>query len=134
MNLNQMVMQAKRLEVWTCTRDASLREVAGRMVSEDISSLVVVDEDEYLAGIITRTDLLRARLDAGLDWKDLLVEAYMSQDVITVPSTATLVEVSHLLLDRHIHRVVVVRSEGERLRPLSVISSADLLYHMVKKM
>ncbi|MDX9755621.1 MAG: CBS domain-containing protein [bacterium] len=133
MNLSQMVIKAKRLEVWTCTSDATLGEVGARMVNEDISTLVVVDEGECLIGIITRTDLLRARLEAGLEWRNRPAREFMSQEVISVPATSTLEDVARLLIDRHIHRVVVVRSEETGLRPLAVISTGDLLYHLAKK-
>lgn len=133
MPMKQSVFQAKRLEVWTCTRDATLGEVAQRMVDEDISCLVVVDEEEYLNGIITRTDLLRALICCD-DWETHPVEEYMAQDVVTVQSTASLQEVAQILLEKQIHRVVVVRPEEDRLRPMSVVSSADLVYHMVKSL
>lgn len=133
MPMKQSVLQAKRLEVWTCTRDATLGEVAQRMVEEDISCLVVVDDQEYLHGIITRTDLLRALICCD-DWESHPVEDYMVQDVVTVQPAASLEEVAHILLEKQIHRVVVVRQEENHLRPMSVVSSADLVYHMVKSL
>jgi hypothetical protein len=35
-------------------------------------------------------------------------------------------------LDQQIHRVVAVREEGGKKRPISVVSAADIVYHMVK--
>ena len=42
---NTTVMQAKRLGVLTCTPDTRLVEAAQRMTGEDVSALVVVDEE-----------------------------------------------------------------------------------------
>ena len=56
----------------------------------------------------------------------------MNPNVVTVDLDTTLSEVSATLLSHHIHRVVVVRHEGNKLRPVAVVSAADLVYHMVK--
>jgi signal-transduction protein with cAMP-binding, CBS, and nucleotidyltransferase domain len=127
------VMQAKRFGVITCTPQARLREAAQRMTDDDISALVVVDSEGCLAGIITRTDLLRAHVE-HVEWADRTVAAAMNPDVVTIGLHAPLSEVKKLLLDLHIHRVVAVRPEGDKLRPMAVISAADLVYHMVKEL
>lgn len=128
---NTTVMQAKRLGVLTCTPDTRLSDAAQRMTSEDVSALVVVDENGYLAGVLSRTDLLRA-WDKGGPWGERTVSHYMSSQVVTVGLNTTLGEVVDLLLNERIHRVVVVRHEGDQLRPVGVVSAADIVYHMVK--
>jgi CBS domain-containing protein len=131
MKTGQTVVQAKRFGVFSCQKTDTLCAVAERMVAEDISAVVVVDEAGFLAGIITRTDLLRAAVRFD-EWESLPVTDYMVSEVVTVPTSAKLTQVAALLLERHIHRVVVVEAEGERMRPLSVISAGDLIYHLVK--
>jgi CBS domain-containing protein len=128
---NTTVMQAKRLGVLTCTSDTRLVDAARRMTGEDVSALVVVDDDGYLAGILSRTDLLRA-WERGGPWADRIVGDYMSSQVVTVGLNTTLSEVCDLLLNERIHRVVAVRHEGDKMRPVAVISAADVVYHMVK--
>jgi CBS domain-containing protein len=125
------VMQAKRLGVYSCTSDTPLLDAARQMSEEDVSALVVIDAQGYLAGIITRIDLLRAHA-AHANWSKYRVGDYMNPNVITVDSNTTLTRVADTLLSHHIHRVVVVRPEGNKQRPMAVISAADLLYHMVK--
>jgi signal-transduction protein with cAMP-binding, CBS, and nucleotidyltransferase domain len=128
---NTTVIQAKRLGVMTCTPDTLLIDAAQRMTGEDVSALVVVDHEGYLAGILTRTDLLRA-WDKGGSWAHRLVSEYMNPNVVTVGLNTSLGEVTDLLLIGRIHRVVVVRHEGPKLRPVGVVSAADIVYHMVK--
>lgn len=130
--LETTVMQAKRLGVLTCKPDTRLLDAARNMADEDISALVVVGTDGYLAGIITRTDLLRAHV-AHADWTKYKVGDYMNPNVVTVGLTATLAEVRQLLLSNQIHRVVVVRHEEGKPRPVAVVSAADLIYHMVRE-
>jgi CBS domain-containing protein len=126
------VLKAKRYGVYTCHTDLSLREAARKMVDEDISSLVVVDGDGVLLGILTRVDLMRARQSHD-DWGSLGVGSVMSPDVVTVRPEETLDTVMALLLDRHIHRVVVVRQEDDGLHPVAVLSAADIVYHMARE-
>ena len=127
------VMQAKRLGVFTCLPDTPLVDAARRMAEEDVSALVVADAEGGLTGIITRIDLLRAHA-AHADWSKYRVGDYMNPNVVTVGLETTLSEVSATLLSHRIHRVVVVRREGDKLRPVAVVSAADLVYHMVKNL
>jgi CBS domain-containing protein len=126
------VMQAKRFGVWTVAPDACLRDVAQRMVDRNISALVVVDEDGYLEGVITRTDLVRAAHERS-DWAQAMAQEYMVRNVVTVEMDDTLEKVMSLLIDHHIHRVVAVERESGKLRPIAVLSAADVVYHMAQE-
>jgi CBS domain-containing protein len=131
MRTDQTVLQAKRFGIFSCSQDETLQVAARRMVEEDISALVVVDKDGYLVGIITRIDLLRA-LTKLEDWEKHPVKDYMNPEVITVTPQTQLTRVAELLVDKQIHRVVVARDEEGKKKPVSVVSAADLVYHMIK--
>jgi CBS domain-containing protein len=123
------VMQAKRFGVWTIASTATLLEVAREMVDRNISGLVVVDAEGCLEGLITRTDLVRAAHDRR-GWMNLIANDYMVRDVVTVRLDDTLQDVMDLLIGHHVHRVVAVEPEGDKLRPIAVLSAADVVYHM----
>ena len=124
-------LQAKRYGIYSCRSADALSEAAAQMTARNISTLIVVDAEGYLGGIITRTDLVRACYEHD-DWKDRPVEEYMSPEVVTVEPDAPLLTVMELLLQRHIHRVVVTRSEDDKKRPIAVLSAADIVYHMTQ--
>jgi CBS domain-containing protein len=126
------VLEAKRYGVYHCRSDATLGEASACMMEQEISALVVVDSEEYLVGILSQTDLVRAAMEEA-QWQALSVAAYMSRDVVTVGTNATLADVARRLLDHCIHRVVVVRNEEGRQRPVAVVASSDLLYHLAKE-
>ena len=128
---NLTVLEAKRYGVYQCDQDQTLGEAAQRMVDDDVSALVVTDEEGCLAGILSRTDLMRALMTDQV-WQNQLVRLFMASEVVTAGPHATLLEVAKLLLEHQIHRVVVVKDEQGKKRPLSVISAADIVYHMVK--
>ena len=129
---NLSVLEAKRYGVYQCEQDQSLCDAARLMVDEDVSALVVTDEEGCLMGILSRTDLMRALL-TDQEWENRPVRHYMVGEVVTAGPHATLLEVAKLLLEHQIHRVVVVKDEEGKKRPLSVISAADIVYHMVKE-
>ncbi len=131
MKQGRTVLEAKRFGCQCCHPDTPLVEVVTRMVEDDISCLVVTEPDGYLAGIITRNDVLRGYLNSD-DWQRLPAGSYMTRDVITVTPEDMLSTVANLLLDHHIHRVVVVRRENGKQKPLAVVSDTDLIYHMMK--
>lgn len=131
MKKGHTVLEAKRYGIYSCYLNTPLLEATRKMVTEDISSLVVLDNQGYLSGIITRTDMVRAYLK-NEDWDKLPVSDFMSAEVVTVDPKATLKEVASLLQEKHIHRVVVVRVEDGKQRAVAVVSDSDLLYHMIK--
>jgi predicted transcriptional regulator len=126
------VMQSKRFGVWTITRDVTLKAVAREMVNRNISCLVVVNEDGYLEGLITRTDLVRAAHERR-DWMHAAANDYMVHNVVTVGLEDKLERVMELLIEHHVHRVVAVESENGKLRPVAVLSAADVVYHMAQE-
>ncbi|NTU62741.1 MAG: CBS domain-containing protein [Chloroflexi bacterium] len=111
--------------------DLLLNDLRARLGERRIG-LVVTEPDGYLAGIITRNDVLRGYLDSD-DWQRLAAGKYMTRDVITVAPEDLLGTVANLLLDHHIHRVVVVRQEDGKQKPMAVVSATDLIYHMMKE-
>ena len=132
MKQGRTVLEAKRFGCHCCASEAPLIDAVTKMVEHDISCLVVTDHDGYLAGIITRRDVLRGYM-ASDEWQHSPVGDYMTRDVVTVTPQDLLASVAHLLLDHHIHRVVVVRDEHGKHKPLAVVSDTDLIYHMLKE-
>lgn len=132
MKLGRTVVEAKRFGCYTCCPDTPLVQAVQRMVDEDVSCIVVVEHDGYLSGIVTRNDVLRGYLGND-DWQSALVGNYMTKNVITVAPDDLLSHVANLLLEHHIHRVVVVREENGKQKPLAVVSDTDLIYHMMKE-
>ncbi len=93
--------------------------------------LVVVDHDGYLAGVITRADVLRCYLEHDT-WEPQPVGDYMTSEVVTVSPDEQLRKVADLLQEKHIHRIVVVQDEHGKQKPVAVVSDTDLVYHLMK--
>ena len=90
-----------------------------------VSGLPVVDGQD-LVGVLSQTDLVVARSSemVGAHWERLRVRHLMTTPPITVHATATLSHAARLMVQRHIHRLVVIGDDGA---PVGVLTTLDLL-------
>jgi CBS domain-containing protein len=114
---------------FNCQPDTPVAEVARRMVEHDVSALVVIDEGGYLMGVVTRTDLVTLRAYEDY-WAHTTAQHAMVQKVITISPQATVRQASRLMVKKKVHRLIVVEEEGDRLRPVGVISQTDIVRDM----
>ena len=114
--------------VIACQPHTPLDKVARAMAERDISAVVVVDEQGYLEGLVSRTDLVKAEASnrAFTALPDILPEHIMTRDVITTTPDEPLVEAVSKLIENRIHRLVVVEQENGRKRPVGILSVTDL--------
>ncbi|HET6746261.1 MAG TPA: CBS domain-containing protein [Candidatus Limnocylindria bacterium] len=82
-------------------------------------------------GVISQADLMIARsseLISG-NWSRLRVRHIMSSPAVTVHADTSVRRAAQLMVDRHIHRLVVVDGED---RPTGVLTPLDLLRPMIE--
>ncbi len=111
--------------VVTIHPDDPVTDAATAMLDANIGSLVIVDEDERLAGILTRTDFVRLASDedpltgAGVP----SVRSLMETDVVTVEPETPVSELSATMDEHAIHHLPVVDGDG---RLLGIVTTTDL--------
>lgn len=109
-------------DVVTVTPETPVEEAAAIMQEESIGSLVVVDGEGHLEGILTTTDFVdivaRSRPKA-----ETTVERYMSTDVVTTTAQEPLTDVADEMLERGIHHVPVVDDD---VGVIGMLSTTDL--------
>lgn len=113
--------------------NASLSEAAALLDQHHIHGLPVVDGAGSLVGVLSQTDLVRARSTEYLwaNWPGLAVRHLMTSPAITVTRSTPIPLAAATMERHHIHRVVVVADEDERL-PIGVLSSTDLVHSIVE--
>jgi CBS domain-containing protein len=114
--------------------DAPLVEAARLMDRHRISGLAVVDDGGHLVGVVSQTDLLRARATEHLwqGWPGLAVRHLMTSPAVTVHRSTTLDAAARLMEARGIHRVVVVDDADERI-PIGILSVSDIVRAMAQE-
>jgi CBS domain-containing protein len=125
----RLVDQVMHRGILDCQPGTPVAEVARRMVENDVSALIVTDEQGYLAGVVSRTDLVTLRAFEEY-WAELTAEHAMVQQVVTISPQASLSKACRLIVERKIHRLVVVENEGDQLRPVGVLSQTDIVRDM----
>nr|CRH04854.1 Conserved protein of unknown function. Containing IMP dehydrogenase domain [Candidatus Magnetococcus massalia] len=106
----------------TCTPEVSIREAATVMTNIRVSSLLVVDGEGNLKGIVTDRDLRKRVIVAGLS-TDLPIREIMTENPITIEEDESISEAQLLMMQRNIHHIPVM--DGER--PIGMITNTDLI-------
>jgi len=117
--------------VVTCDSSISVRDAVRLMNEKRLRSLVVVDFDCALAGIITEMDIVAARLvhEGGKPWDQLTVGEIMTNRVLTVTPDTSLKEAAKLLVSHRIHRLVVAESD-DMCTPIGILSLGDIMRYL----
>jgi CBS domain-containing protein len=125
-------------------KEMSLPAAAHLLSQSHVSGAPVVDDEGRCIGVLSNTDFLhyaelgkRRKTPHGpqqalSSWQIVAqdepsgdrVADYMTTDPVTAPARATIGELARMMIDAHIHRVVVV---DERQRPIGIVSSTDIL-------
>ena len=108
--------------------ESALLDDAVRLLEEnEISGLPVVDRDGVLVGVISHSDVIRARAVSHLwhRWPGLRVRHLMHAPALTADRSMNMEEAARLMERAHVHRLVVVGDD--QLTPIGIISTTDLV-------
>ena len=114
--------------VITCKPADKLEQVVETMNRERISAVVVVGDGGMLEGLISTSDIARARaVNAGMSGAPQIFPAHLmtSQVLVTWPEEPLQTAVERML-SHHVHRLVVVKSQQEPAVPVGILSMTDL--------
>jgi CBS domain-containing protein len=109
--------------------NAPLSEAAELLDRHRISGLPVVDGGGTLVGVVSQTDIVRARSTEYLwaNWPGLAVRHLMTSPAVTVHRSTPLAVAAARMERDHIHRLVVVADDDETL-PIGILSMTDLVH------
>ena len=109
--------------------DASLTDAASLMDRQHIHGLPVVDPTGALVGVLSQTDLNRARSTEYLwvNWPGLSVRHLMTSPALTIHRSTPLIVAARKMEQHQVHRLVVVE-DGDESTPIGVLSMTDLIH------
>jgi predicted transcriptional regulator len=137
-------------DIMTVADEMTTDELARYLIEREISGAPVVDSQGHLIGVVSMTDIGRnmaepsdsvssrgpnfyrddavdlARDDLGqrfVEERAVTVRDVMTPVVHQVPVTASVAEVARIMVEQHIHRLVVTQGKD----PVGIITSMDLL-------
>ena len=106
---------------------ATVDDAVRALEENEITGMPVVDRDGVLVGVISHTDIVRARAVAHLwhRWPGLRVRHLMHAPALTADRAMNMEEAAQLMERTHVHRLVVVGDD--QLTPIGIISTTDLV-------
>ena len=117
----------------TVDESAAVDEAVRLMEENEISGLPVIDSDGLLVGVISQSDIVRARAVGHLwhRWPGLRVRHLMHSPALTADRGMSMEEAAQLMERAHVHRLVVV--DEDQLKPVGVISTTDLVRALARR-
>lgn len=129
---------------------ATIRDLAELLDSNEISGVPVVDVQERVIGVVSKTDLLGRwisgtnesgsssfleLLEDGLQTGEYsiddqgTVEEFMSVDPVTTTPDKPITDIARRMVSERVHRVIVV---DENMRLKGIVTTLDILKYMAE--
>lgn len=117
------ILKQKGNVVHSISPEANLRAVVDKLIACRVGSLLVLEENGGLAGIVTERELIRTLHRTGAEWEDLRVADVMSRNVIIGAMDDSLDAVMDLMTRRRVRHLPVM--DGEHLA--GILSIGDIV-------
>jgi CBS domain-containing protein len=125
---HKLVRDVMHRGVITCWADEPVIDVARRLREYAINAIFVLDQSGRAEGVISQTDLARAYMKGG--WKHRTADDIMTPEVVTLSGDIPLDAAIQIMLDKHIHRLLIVQGGLTPNRPVGVLSLSDVVREM----
>ena len=149
MSKTRNVKDVMNPDIMTVSDEMTTDELARYLIEREISGAPVVDSQGHLIGVVSMTDIGRSMAEpsdvvsrsSGF-YRDIAADfisedsgqRYVEERVVTVrdvmtpvihqvPVTASVAEAARVMVDQHIHRLVVTQGK----EPVGIITSMDVL-------
>jgi signal-transduction protein with cAMP-binding, CBS, and nucleotidyltransferase domain len=106
----------------TCRSHRTITDVAREMHENEVGCVVITDQSDCVAGIVTDRDLVVRAMARGLPG-DTPVSDVMTHDVVQLPADADLDAACNMMAAWATRRIPIVRADG---RVLGVVSHDDV--------
>lgn len=127
MKLVKHLLDAKGRNLISISPGASVFEAIKLMADESIGSLVVLDEQGKLAGIVTERDYARKVIVKGRSSKETPVADIMTTDVLTTATDHSVYACMELMTEKRIRHLPVVEND----EVTAIISIGDLVQAII---
>jgi signal-transduction protein with cAMP-binding, CBS, and nucleotidyltransferase domain len=102
--------------------DESVQDVLDKTSWDKVSSVVVLDSDRNVVGIISEKDMIYAE-SLGIKKKDLKAWQICSKNIIKISPEDSIMGAARLMVDKKVHHVLIMTGDYVE----GVISTLDVL-------
>lgn len=123
----KLVKQVMHHGVIGCQPDTPLSEVVRILSDTDIHALVVTGDQGEVVGIISHMDVIPLY---GDDLTRHTASDIMTKRVISVSPDTPVADAVRAMVEKRIHRLVVTEPRDDKLIPVGVLSTTDIVREM----
>lgn len=128
--MTKLVRDVMHRGVITCWADEPLIDVARRLDEYALNAIFVLEESGRAEGVISQTDLAKAYVQGN--WQHRPAEEIMITDIDTIAGDIPLDAAVQIMLDKRIHRLLIVQGGLTPNRPVGVLSLSDVVREMTR--
>ena len=128
---SMLVKDAMHKGVVSIDSTTTISEATKLMNEKGLRTLVVIDFDCALGGVLSQIDIVAAKLlhEDRKKFENIAVGELMTNRVLTVPPDMTLREAAAIITKHRIHRVVVADND-DLCNPIGMLSLSDIMRYL----
>jgi CBS domain-containing protein len=119
----------KNRQIWTISKDQSVRQALILMSEKNIGAIMIVDNNDFPIGIFSERDYARKIVLKGKSSKDTLLDEVMTKELITVTGDYKIDQCMEIMNEKRIRHLPVL----ENKKIIGIISIRDVLKIMIKE-
>ena len=119
----------KNRQIWTISKDQSVRQALILMSEKNIGAIIIVDNNDFPIGIFSERDYARKIILKGKSSKDTLLDEVMTKELITVTRDYKIDQCMEIMNEKRIRHLPVL----ENKKIIGIISIGDVLKIMIKE-
>jgi len=119
----------KNRQIWTISKDQSVRQALILMSEKNIGAIIIVDNNDFPIGIFSERDYARKIVLKGKSSKDTLLDEVMTKELITVTRDYKIEQCMEIMNEKRIRHLPVL----ENKKIVGIISIGDVLKIMIKE-
>jgi len=119
----------KNRQIWTISKDQSVKEALILMSEKNIGAIIIVDNNDFPIGIFSERDYARKIVLKGKSSKDTLLDEVMTKELITVTRDYKIDQCMEVMNEKRIRHLPVL----ENKKIVGIISIGDVLKIMIKE-
>jgi len=119
----------KNRQIWTISKDQSVRQALVLMSEKNIGAIIIVDNNDFPVGIFSERDYARKVILKGKSSKDTLLDEVMTKELITITRDYKIDQCMEIMSEKKIRHLPILEDK----KILGVISIGDVLKIMIKE-
>jgi CBS domain-containing protein len=108
---------------------SSAQEASKKMRDKNVSSLVVIDNNDKPTGIVTERDLVRKVCVNDASSKSMIIQHIMSSPIVTIDSSSPVEAAADVMIQNRVRHLLVVK-DNDINQPQGIITPTDFATYL----